>query len=99
MRCQYLQPDAAVWSRRHSSRDLNRLDEDVFLWDGQSIFHQAFDVKLDRLANVLDALFDGLALGVAAGQDGAKHVVPTFVFLLENNRKAVRHESPRCPLL
>jgi hypothetical protein len=45
---------------------------------GQSIFNQTFKVKLDGLTNVPDALFDGLALCVAAGQDRAKDVVAAF---------------------
>src|SRR5216683_2808590 len=87
----------SMWRRVASAsrRNLNRLDQNVFRGDGQSVFDQAFDVELDGFTDVLDAFLDRLALRMAPRQGGAENVVAPFLLFLEyHSKRLCHHESP-----
>ena len=73
-----------------SRGNLNRLDENVLLRNWKPIFNQSFHVELNRLTDIGNPLFDGLALCVASRQGWTKHVVAAVIFLLEDDSKSMR---------
>src|SRR5260370_2439219 len=94
------QPSPSMWRRVASAsrRNLNRLDQNVFRGDGQSVFDQAFDVELDGFTDVLDAFLDPLALRMAPTQRGADNVVAPFrLFLDDHSKPACHHKPPHSP--
>jgi hypothetical protein len=90
-----LRPAAASYS------DLDRLDQKILDRDRFASGGQAFEIGLDRFADVGNRLIDGISLGVAALEAGAKRVEAALRFAFENHRKMMfvhRFASfDRCP--
>src|SRR5260370_31406981 len=61
------EPSPSMWRRvaSGSRRNLNRLDQNVFPWDGQSAFDQAFDVNLHGFTDCLVAFLGRLPFPLA----------------------------------
>src|SRR5207249_3835221 len=77
-----------------SRGDLDRFDEDVLFGNRQSVLAEGFDIKDDRLTDILNPFLDGLALRPAARKDRTENVVTPLAFFFENYRVTMSHASP-----